>query len=352
MREGLGQLQRLAGVRVGLLGPSSEVVGESQDLVEHLLRVLGDRHHDPARLTVRQLVDLSADICVYSPGAAPEAGNAPATRALDPRGGRSGATRRSHGVPWLRRRAGNPGARRRAPADCARHALSGTRPHGGRGLARESLGGPGRRRTRGTAASAPVPRHRSWCAGARAGPRRRARASSTSTTGHVVSAPPGLGAFGARVARRWVRVYTRGLDPEVREARRAEIDSDIFEQLTASHPNPRRTGAAIAGRTLRGVPGDLAWRGEERAMDRTAVSALASGPTRHLRWLALIPLGVSTPFIVFGLAWGTVGQVSVGIALVLISMVIWRVVSGAWPLDGIRRPTRSRELRGPRSGSW
>ncbi|MGQ0803348.1 MAG: hypothetical protein ACT4PI_05735 [Actinomycetota bacterium] len=62
-----------------------------------------------------------------------------------------------------------------------------------------------------------------------------------------------------RFTRGWVRAYTRGLSDEVRTARYEEIDSDLHEHRTTG-----AAGAAIVGRTLRGVPADVSWRREER----------------------------------------------------------------------------------------
>jgi hypothetical protein len=136
-----------------------------------------------------------------------------------------------------------------------------------------------------------------------------------------------------------VHVYTRGLDADVRDARRAEIDSDIFEhQQIGTNHRQHRTGAAIAGRTLRGALGDLAWRREERAMSQTQAetperrSTPMTGPARHLRWLAFIPLVPAAPFLFFGIMWTAAVQLSVGIALMLTAVAIWRVFSGEWPL--------------------
>lgn len=65
----------------------------------------------------------------------------------------------------------------------------------------------------------------------------------------------------ARVATWWADRYTRGLPPEVRDRRRTELASDVHEQLVA------HAGSwAIAGRTVRGVHADLAWRREERGL--------------------------------------------------------------------------------------
>lgn len=62
-----------------------------------------------------------------------------------------------------------------------------------------------------------------------------------------------------RFTRRWVRAYTCGLPQETRATRLEEIDSDLHEHgTTGAH------GAAMVGRTLRGVPADISWRREER----------------------------------------------------------------------------------------
>lgn len=66
-----------------------------------------------------------------------------------------------------------------------------------------------------------------------------------------------------RLPERWVRLYTRGLPPEMRDARADEIASDIYEHCASANGNERGVSAAVIGRTLRGVPGDLIWRFEE-----------------------------------------------------------------------------------------
>lgn len=73
---------------------------------------------------------------------------------------------------------------------------------------------------------------------------------------------------GARVADRWVRCYTRGLPQHVREERRAELASDVHEQLSRCAPAEQRwVSIAIAGRIVRGAWADIFWRIDEgRAM--------------------------------------------------------------------------------------
>lgn len=69
------------------------------------------------------------------------------------------------------------------------------------------------------------------------------------------------------IARAWTRLYTSGLDPALRDARRAEIESDLWE----SHEDARRRGPAavevalqILARVLLGASHDLLWTIEHR----------------------------------------------------------------------------------------
>ncbi len=67
----------------------------------------------------------------------------------------------------------------------------------------------------------------------------------------------------ARLTRWWVRLYTKGLPPEMRDARRAEIESDLWEQGEDANANgspPDETALEVFGRLLLGVPADLTWR--------------------------------------------------------------------------------------------
>jgi hypothetical protein len=138
-----------------------------------------------------------------------------------------------------------------------------------------------------------------------------------------------------------VRAYTRDLDAEVRDTRRAEIYSDIFEhQRTGTKDSKHRTSAAVAGRTLRGAFGDLAWRREERAMTQTTTHEPRSNQSRgraRLRWLALVALVLAMPFLFNVIMWGETVQLVAVAALVVTAVAIWRVFSGEWPLGLARR---------------
>ena len=79
------------------------------------------------------------------------------------------------------------------------------------------------------------------------------------------------------IVRGWTRTYTWRLPSPVRDARRAEIDSDLWE---FEHDPERARGAAptlhIVARLALGIPDDLSWR-----------AANASAPARPARVIAL-----------------------------------------------------------------
>ena len=65
------------------------------------------------------------------------------------------------------------------------------------------------------------------------------------------------------VTRAWVYVYTARLSMDIRDRRRAEIASDVYEQSLADSAEQRhlaRTALSIGMRCLLGIPADLAWR--------------------------------------------------------------------------------------------
>jgi uncharacterized membrane protein YhaH (DUF805 family) len=66
----------------------------------------------------------------------------------------------------------------------------------------------------------------------------------------------------AAIVRAWTRAYTAWLAPTIREARRAEIDSDLWEHAHAANEaaDPRTVAGQILARCLLGIGGDLTWR--------------------------------------------------------------------------------------------
>jgi hypothetical protein len=78
--------------------------------------------------------------------------------------------------------------------------------------------------------------------------------------------------FAVALVRLWTRVFTIGMPATVREWRRAEIQSDLWEQ---AHDGPA-SGWQLVGRLLRGIPADVIWRVEEETLRSRAVVAVAA----------------------------------------------------------------------------
>ena len=65
--------------------------------------------------------------------------------------------------------------------------------------------------------------------------------------------------------RAWTTIYTSGLPSEQRDARREEIDSDLWESVNDTTSDRRALGLQIAARLIVGIPDDLGWRREHAA---------------------------------------------------------------------------------------
>jgi hypothetical protein len=70
----------------------------------------------------------------------------------------------------------------------------------------------------------------------------------------VSQCPPRARAKAAVVARWWTRVYTAGLPVDLRDARRAEVESDLWESVSDGAPSRH-----ILARLALGVVDDLTW---------------------------------------------------------------------------------------------
>jgi uncharacterized membrane protein len=62
------------------------------------------------------------------------------------------------------------------------------------------------------------------------------------------------------LVRRWVALYTLGAPEPAGSDRRAELESDLYEHRKALQSSGRGATGAVAGRIVRGIPSDLAWR--------------------------------------------------------------------------------------------
>jgi hypothetical protein len=109
------------------------------------------------------------------------------------------------------------------------------------------------------------------------------------------------------VTRHWVRLYTAGLPPEIREGRRAELESDLWEQeheAAAADGRTTKTAIQVLHRLVRGAPADLCWRQQQggakllRKAGRRAVEGArptTAAVARH--WLVgLVVLALSGAF--------------------------------------------------------
>jgi len=86
------------------------------------------------------------------------------------------------------------------------------------------------------------------------------------------------------VARTWVRLYTRGLPPDLCEARRAELESDLWEHANEHQHRAVATALEIVMRLLTGVPADLSWRLEndsKRPGTRERSERMLRGVKKH-----------------------------------------------------------------------
>lgn len=77
--------------------------------------------------------------------------------------------------------------------------------------------------------------------------------------------------FPASLTRAWTALYTLGLPGELRDSRRDEIESDLWEQRHAEAQEGPRPGSAlhVLLRLVLGAPADIVWRAETGAAVRS-----------------------------------------------------------------------------------
>jgi len=94
-----------------------------------------------------------------------------------------------------------------------------------------------------------------------------------------------------RLAMLWVFLYTAGLTQSQKTRRRAEIQSDMYEQLmfAVDERGTPAISASIASRTARGMLADVLWRIEE---GRDGEQVVRAGMDPPLPWLTMWFVGV------------------------------------------------------------
>lgn len=100
------------------------------------------------------------------------------------------------------------------------------------------------------------------------------------------------------VARSWVALYTRGIAREMRDSRRSEIDSDLWEQqwLASRRGDPAfETAVEVLVRMLGGIISDITWRLEAGASRSKGLSTVNDSLPMRIGFLAaMLPLVLLT----------------------------------------------------------
>ena len=108
------------------------------------------------------------------------------------------------------------------------------------------------------------------------------------------------------MTRSWVAVYTSGLPPELRDARRSEIGSDLWEQQrTADLLNQPQgeTSLQLLARLVLGIPSDVTWRLET---GRSARSERSIRMNEALYMRGLVAVGVALALLVVIVGVGSI----------------------------------------------
>jgi hypothetical protein len=107
------------------------------------------------------------------------------------------------------------------------------------------------------------------------------------------------------LVRGWVRLYTSRLPAELRDARRDEVDDDLWcenEEALATGCSVRSIGADRVLRLLFGIPADISWRLEQRHRDR--VRPLPRSLSASTRVVASLSIVGGSALAVASIIWG------------------------------------------------
>ena len=102
--------------------------------------------------------------------------------------------------------------------------------------------------------------------------------------------------IGARVANGWTQAITRTAEPNTALDRRAEIASDVHEQLTDAWDRDALPAGSrsVVARVVRGMPADITWRvGLELRPSRFAWHLRNPSTAISTLFVAMIPLNVA-----------------------------------------------------------
>ena len=108
-----------------------------------------------------------------------------------------------------------------------------------------------------------------------------------------------------RLVRRWVLLYTAGLPADVRDARREEIDADLWEHAREAALMARPTStlrSQVALRLLLGIAADVAWRiGQIGARQQGETATERRGTMQAVRNSSKVTRGAVLSTVVFAI---------------------------------------------------
>jgi hypothetical protein len=171
--------------------------------------------------------------------------------------------------------------------------------------------------------------------------------------------------IGARFATWWVEALTRTAERGTALDRRAEIASDLHEQLTEAqrHDVVPAVSRSVIGRVLRGIPSDIAWRvGLELRRSRFAWHLRNPSTAITTLFVAMIPLNVaadsneaaesagtrSWPLLDYQVPLWAVTQLVGGCILLFALLALSTRVSRRWPASAEQFEAHSRLERARR----
>lgn len=124
-----------------------------------------------------------------------------------------------------------------------------------------------------------------------------------------------LTSIAAGIARSWVAVYTLRLPPSVRDARRAELESDLWEQRHDTRSGTSNWLAkGMLGRVLGGVPADVLWAIDVRH-DQGGAAVKAFDGYRKTDQVVIFGIAVIAAFLA-STAIGATAPISLLVAVV------------------------------------
>jgi hypothetical protein len=137
----------------------------------------------------------------------------------------------------------------------------------------------------------------------------------------------------ARLVRRWVGLYTRGLPPEIRHDRRDEIEDDLWSQLNDAAQSGR-SNHSVAGelvmRLLFGIPADVTWR-VQLGLGSPRATPVARSPLMNMRGVALLAIVGGVGWAIWPIPQAFAGREWRADAAVLWLMMFGMVI-GTWAL--------------------